>query len=536
MPLTENILTAGDLLALVQTASALAARIDLNDLLQEILTEAGKLTDSPDGAILLYNPNRDSLYFAGAIGENAPMLLERFGESADQQVPLEGSKAGSVFSSGQSIIVESVEEDPGHYKGVDEETRRQTESMLCVPLTAADERLGAMQLLNKRSGDYNQRDQLLLEQFATHAAVAIRNARLFEDLLAHMGLYASSDFSGGTTELINQLKSPARTEKLTVMFADMRGFRLLCQVINNPERILEISNQFITMLSEQVLLHGGLVNKFLGDGILALFRHRDHAQRAVRCAFSMIEEFSRLRHAWDEESIAQLDFLDIGVGITTDHVIIGTIGNAKVRDFTAIGTAVNLAAAFEHAARGGRRILVDQLTYLAAKDMVAEIEGPINYELRQPDQRIGNFYKQYYLKRLTPTIRHTVFVSHSHMDRDFVEQELLKVFAENSINHWYSKDDIKGGESWVRSINEGLDACDSFVVLVSKSSATSDWVKEEVDMAAGRPHLRGRIIPIRLDDTQLEDVNPFLRHKQAVNAQEKDTYVTKLLAALKSKE
>jgi adenylate cyclase len=534
MPLIENILTASDLRALVQTASELAARIDLTDLLQEILTKSGELTNSPDGSVLLYNPKRDSLYFAGAIGESAPMLLERFGEFADQQVPIKGSKAGSVFLSGRSIIVDSIETDPGHYKGVDAETRRKTESMVCVPLTAADERLGAMQLLNKESGNYTQRDQVLLEQFASHAAVAIRNARLFEDLLAHMGLYSSAEFSGGTTELLNQLKSPARTEKLTVMFADMRGFRLLCQIINNPERILEISNEFITMLSEQVLRHGGLVNKFLGDGILALFRQGDHAQRAVKCAFSMVSEFSRLQYVWDQESIAQLDFLDMGVGITTDHVIIGTIGSSKVRDFTAIGTAVNLAAAFEGAARGGKHILVDQLTYMAVKDMVAEIEGPLNYELRQPDQRTGNFYKQYHLKRLMPAKRHTAFISHSHLDREFVERELITLLGENDINCWYSKDDIRGGDSWVRSINEGLDVSDWFVVLVSQSSAKSGWVKEEIDMAAGRPHLRDRIVPIYLDDTRLEEVNPFLRHKQALNARERETYTAKLLTTIKS--
>jgi len=444
--------------------------------------------------------------------------------------------AGSAFVSGQSIIVDSIEADPNHYKGVDEQTQRKTESMVCVPLTAADERLGAMQLLNKHSGGYNERDRILLEQFANHAAVAIRNARLFEDLLAHMGLYSSTEFGGSTTELLNQLKSPASVEKLTVMFADMRGFRLLCQVIGTPESILSISNQFITMLSEQVLQHGGLVNKFLGDGILALFRGGDHAQRAVRCAFSMLEEFSRLRSVWDEESIAQLDFLDMGIGITTDHVIIGTIGNAKVRDFTAIGTAVNLAAAFEHDARGGKHVLVDQLTYLAVKELVAEIEGPVNYELRQPDQRTGNIYKQYHLKRLAPSKRHTVFISHSHLDRDFVEQELIKVLSENGINHWYSKDDIKGGDSWVSSINEGLDSANWFVVLVSQSSAKSSWVRDEVDMAAGRPHLRRRIIPVHLDETRLEAVNPFLRHIQAIDAQERESYAEALVSTIKSKE
>jgi adenylate cyclase len=532
----EDILTPVDLLALVKTAGELAARIDLDDLLHEILNRAGQLTDSPEGAILLYSPERGTLFFADAIGGIAPQLLEKYGESSEEQVPVKGSKAGGVFLSGESIVVDSVAADPGHFKGVDEETGHTTQSMVCVPLSAGGERLGAMQLLNKRSGNYDRRDRVLLEQFAGHAAVAIRNARLFEDLISHMGLYASREFRGGAADLLKQLRSPAAVEKLTVMFADMRGFRLLCQVVNHPERILHMSNQFITLLSRQVLRHGGVVNKFLGDGILALFRYGDHAQRAVTCAFAMAQKFNALRKEWDDESNAQLDFLDIGIGITTDHMIIGTIGNEKIRDFTAIGTAVNLAAAFENDARGGRRILVDQLTYLAVKDSVAEVEGPVNYELRQPDQRVGNYYKQYHLKSLTAARRHRAFISHSHLDREFVEGELIKTLGANGIDYWYSKDDIKAGSSWVQSITEGLERCDWMLVVVSAASARSEWVKDEVNMAAAHPYLRSRIIPVCLDDTPPGDVHLILGFKQAVMVEDGEAYAEKLLETIKSKE
>ena len=529
MPI-ENPLTINDLTALVQIAGELTSQIDLKDLLQLILSKSGELSDSPDGAVLLYNAQRNSLYFAGAIGNNSALLLDRFGEFAQNQIPIVGSKAGTVFSSGESIITDYVPDDVDHFKGVDKETDQPTQSMICVPLIASGQRLGVVQLLNKRSGKYDERDRILLKQFANYAAVALRNASLFEELIAHMGLYTSPQFRGGVTELLNQLKSPARTEKLTVLFADMRGFRLLCQVINNPEKIIAISSQFASMLSQQVLLQNGIVNKFLGDGILALFRGEDHAYRSVMCAFSMLTQFSRLKLSWDEESIAQLDFLDIGIGITTDEMIIGTIGDAKINDFTVIGTAVNLAAAFEKEARGGKRILVDHLTYLAVKDAVAEIEGPVIYELRQPDQRTGNFYKQYHLKLLAPNTNDTIFISHSQADRQFVENELLPLLDKNGIKYWYSNEDIKAGESWVHSINNGLDLCNWVFVVISQNSSTSKWVKEEVDMAASRSQLLNKIVPIKLDDTKIEDVNPFLRHKQSIDVRNKEKYIKEILA------
>jgi adenylate cyclase len=511
-------LSADDLLALVKTTQDLAARVDLAGLLRDILHKAAGLTDSPEGSVLLYNPERESLYFAQAIGEKADSLLARFGLDAEEQVPLDGSKAGGVFRSGESIVEESVADDPDHFKGVDARTRHRTRSMICVRLTAAGEPLGAIQLLNKRSGAYTPRDLALLEQFAAQAAIALRNAQLFDALLAHMGLYSSREAGGGVDELLRLLKAPPRTERLTVMFADMRGFRALCQAVDTPEDALRLLGQFLTLLSELVLKHGGIVNKFIGDGLMALFRRDDHAARAVKCAFAIVEGFAELRRKWDSEASVQLDFLDVGLGVTTDSVILGTVGGAKVRDFTAIGNAVNLAAAFMHAARGGRHILADQPTYMAVKEMVAEVEGPITFDLRHPEQQGGKKYKQYHLKRLSPAYRPRVFVSHSHKDRAWVERELVAALAALGVDTWYSRSDIEGGESWVRAITSGFEASDWVVVVISANAAESRWVREEVEMAAARNKFKGRIIPVMTDETALDAVSPFLLHLHALDA------------------
>ncbi len=524
----ENSLTKNDLIDLVKIAGEITSQINQNDLFQLILNKAGELTDSPDGALILYDKDRDSLYFAGALGKNSDMLLKKYGEFAEEQIPVKGSKAGGVFESGKSLIVKSLKGDLEHYKKIDDETRQPTESMVCVPLQMAGENKGVMQLLNKRIGEYNNRDQILLENFAIYATIALRNANLFEGLIAHMGLYTSHQSNGGIEELFNQLKSPARVEKLTILFADLRGYRVLCQTINDPAKILAMTSKFVIMLSEQVLINGGIVNKFLGDGILAFFRDGDFAKRAVNSAFSMIAEFEKLKASWNDENSEQLEFLDIGFGITTDNVIIGTIGNSKVRDFTAIGTAVNLAAAFEKAARGGKRVLVDQLTYLAVKDILFEYDGPFNYELRQSDQRGGNIYKQYHLKKLSFKKPSKVFISHSQKDRLFVEEELIPLLNDMGIDNWYSKNDIKGGQSWVNSIYTAMDSCNFLFVIISNSSADSNWVKDEIDMAAARSYLRNKIIPIKIDDTKLENVNSFLLDKQSIDARNKDKFYLEL--------
>ncbi len=517
-------LRMADYVALVECGKRLAAAINIDELLQQILKAAAQLTDSPDASVLLYDQERGGLYFAAALGESAPMLMKKWGESSNQRVPLEGSKAGVVFTTGKTLIVESLDADPEHYKAVDQQTKRKSNSMICVPLSFASERLGVIQILNKRAGDYDKRDRLLLENFSAQASVALRNASLFRDVLAHMGLYTSEE----ATDLVSQLRKPAHEETLTIMFVDMRGFTQLCQVLSSPERIQKLLDEFLGMLSEQVTEHGGIVNKFLGDGLLALFRQDDSARRAVKSAFAVMNRFKSLCEKWEDTSSQELSFLDIGIGIVTGEVVLGTVGSARVRDFTAIGTPVNLAAAFENAARGGKRVLVNQIAYNAVKDIVADCVGPLTFELRKPDQTVGVKYKQYQLVRLKPDVPTRLFVIHNKRDRDFVERHLTEALAKYGIDTWYAPIDVIPGENYVEAIRAGLLKCDGVIVIVSKNSAASDWVAVEVRTALADPRLRAKIIPVLLDDTDLGSISDQLRFLQGIDSRDAGSVAERL--------
>src|SRR5258706_5038462 len=193
-------LSQRDVLALVESARHLSLEIDLPDLLEEILKRAGKMTDSPSGSVMLMEDEGTGFYFAAATGPKGKGALEKFGEFAADRIPVwknketreYGSVAGQVFDSGESVVKDSLRTDAAHFKGVDQNTNYHTESMVCVPLAVGAECLGVVQLLNKPRGNYTARDVALLENFAAHAAIAIRNARHFRDLLAHKGLFSSS--------------------------------------------------------------------------------------------------------------------------------------------------------------------------------------------------------------------------------------------------------------------------------------------------------------------------------------------------------
>jgi hypothetical protein len=224
-----------------------------------------------------------------------------------------------------------------------------------------------------------------------------------------------------------------------------------------------------------------------------------------------------MKQRWNDEVSEQLGFLDIGMGIVTGEVIIGAIGTEKVRDFTAIGSAVNLAAAFEQQARDGKRIIVNHLTYRHVKDDV-EAESLEDHILKKPGQALGVSHKRYWLKKMGKSLREQVFVSHSHADRQFVETQLLEPLKQLGIRTWYAPDDVPKGASWPAEIRTALSQSTWMIVLVSKNSSGSDWVRLEVDMAVGLGRMKGRIVPVRLDDTSLQSVNEYLVPLQAIDA------------------
>jgi hypothetical protein len=234
----------------------------------------------------------------------------------------------------------------------------------------------------------------------------------------------------------------------------------------------------------------------------------------------MVERFTSMKQRRDQASNQQLDFLDIGIGIVTDQVILGGMGSAKVRDFTAIRTAVNLAAALEREAREGQQILVDQLTFGSVKDRIDDYAGPEGFELRKPGQTVGVKYKCYHLRALGGPRKTSVFISHSRADRKFVESRLIGPLNQRGINTWYASDDIPKGAYWPAEIRQALADCNWMLVVVSQNSARSEWVSREVDLVIATANGRQdrQIIPLLLDDTEPKAVNDYLAPLQGIDA------------------
>jgi signal transduction histidine kinase len=158
---------------LVELSMTLNSVLDLNDLLELIVNTAAELLNCEAASILLYDERNPRLYFAAATGSSPAQM-------AETHVPIDGSLAGTIFRTHQHLILNDAEHDPRHYSLVSEHVKFKVKSLLGVPMSIRERTVGVLEAVNKHSGRFEAKDATLLSVMATHAAVAIDNARLLQ--------------------------------------------------------------------------------------------------------------------------------------------------------------------------------------------------------------------------------------------------------------------------------------------------------------------------------------------------------------------
>jgi adenylate cyclase len=160
----------------------------------------------------------------------------------------------------------------------------------------------------------------------------------------------------------------------TILFTDIREFSTMAEQLSARE-VADILARHLSAMAEIVLEHGGTIDKFSGDGVMAVFGAPDpmpdHPSRALRCALAMQARQQQLN--WESWS-AGVPPLGVGIGVNTGTVVAGTIGGAGRLEYTVLGDAVNLAQRLQSVAAAGE-ILAAASTARAAPDVATEAVG-----------------------------------------------------------------------------------------------------------------------------------------------------------------
>jgi adenylate cyclase len=454
----------------------ITSELELDSLLARVMAEATRMLDAERSTLFLHDEKTDTLFSRVAQGTKVGEI----------RLPSHAGIAGTVFTTNKSVNIPHAYADLRFNPGFDKQTGFFTRSILCTPVVNKYGKvIGVTQALNKRGGPFSDEDEQRLKAFTAQVAIALENAKLFDDvqkmknynesMLLSMsngvvtlnekreivtcneaglkilqctaadivGKKAGDIFTGknewiveriakvetektsdiqmdveievnsqtatvnfsvlplktdhaeqlGTMLMIEDISTEKRVKatmsrymdptiaarmlenddgaalggqstRTTVMFSDIRGFTPITEQLG-AQGTVSFLNEYFTLMVDIITKEEGMLDKFIGDAIMAAFGlpmpHDDDEDRAVRASIKMIQACWK----YSAERIAKgFVQVDMGIGLNTDMVVSGNIGSAKRMDYTLIGDGVNLASRLESACKQySARILISENTY-----------------------------------------------------------------------------------------------------------------------------------------------------------------------------
>ena len=197
---------------------------------------------------------------------------------------------------------------------------------------------------------------IMIEDISDEKRMKSTMSRYIDPGIADQLLGDGSDIMGG------------QDTAATILFSDVRSFTTITETLG-AQGTVSLLNEYFDIMVEAISEQGGMVDKFIGDAIMAAFgipvAHEDDEDRGVRAGINMIKRL----WDWNEQREKEGKMpIDMGLGLNTDNIVAGNIGSSKRMDYTMIGDGVNLAARLESACKQySARILISDYTYTKLK-------------------------------------------------------------------------------------------------------------------------------------------------------------------------
>lgn len=294
------------------------------------------------------------------------------------------------------MLIATIHFDPK----IDEVTGFRTRSVLCVPMISQGKVVGVIEVLNKIDGEFIEDDRDVLQSIATSVSIALENARLYKETVSmaeqERGIRAMFQ-KFVPKEVVDKIIRDSTTGKslidefktLTLLNIDIRGFSGIARKIG-PQKSVALLNYFFSVMGGIVFKHHGIVDKYLGDGFLALFgapvSTSMDADNALTAAVEMQEAVRAINSEYVEELLNEP--VQVGISVYTGEAVVGNIGFEMKMDYSVIGDTVNNVFRLQEITKPvPNSIVIAETTSRAAqsvlelRELTATIAGLKTYEL-----------------------------------------------------------------------------------------------------------------------------------------------------------
>ena len=354
---------------LYELARDLSSSLELDAVLRNVMDRVISLMHASRGFIVLVDPVTNEMSVQMGGGETDTEKSRHF----------LGSKTviDHVVKSGQAVVSTDASLDD-RFKGQQSVILQNLRSIIAVPLVTKGKVIGAVYVDNPfRAAIFEEKDKEFLQAISDLAAIAIDNARQYErsEFLRHLfERYVNKQVTDYVLErsVPGTVFLPGERREVTMLNSDIAGFSTLSQRMPAQE-LVNFLNKYFGRMIDIVLIHGGNIDKFQGDGMLVVFGAPnpmdDHAERAYEAAQAMVQEVDRLN---GELSGDGLPTIAIGIGLDTGEVVAGHVGSDKRLEFTLIGVPVNNSAYLSKVRPP--RVLMSEATRDALQNRVSVVD------------------------------------------------------------------------------------------------------------------------------------------------------------------
>jgi adenylate cyclase len=355
-----------DLNAIFAKATDIIFRVTPADRVVALLREEGKLDEDGEEVLQVVAMRaRDESRTARARKQSIGRTITRKVMRERQALLSQDAASDQEFAGVHSIVAQGVH------------------STICAPLIADTRVHGALYAdrLDPFT-TFTYADLELVSAVAAQTAVAVESARAHERLAreevarANYGRFLPEYVVQQILENPDSFKLGGVNQTLTVLFADIRGFTRLSEHAA-PERVVQLLNNYFTAMSDIIFAHGGTLDKYIGDGLMALFgaphATPDDACNAVSAAVAMQRQMHVINAQLRADGLTEIA---VGIGLHTGVATVGYIGSERRSEYTAIGDTVNLAARLEQNSVPGQILLSDATAQAATAAGCSMIPRP----------------------------------------------------------------------------------------------------------------------------------------------------------------